>query len=190
MFELDIRKGGANRLGNHMKQHGASDGGTISFQRNLPTNSAAGTAKAVASAVPHDLCLMSFTDRNKDGMKTYVPAVFKAGPSVPLGVNVNPDSYMPTRTVLTAALNELPHEHCDKFQYLLKNEILAVVGAVSIYGVNLKVQRKHCYDVTLHYIKSESTNVPCGPSKVQICKQTIVLIDGSYVPSAANLVCH
>ncbi len=69
----------------------------------------------------------------------------------------------------------------------MKNEVLAVVGAIKIDAVNTTVQNKHYYDVTSHYVKNELSNVLCGPSNVRICNQTIVLIEGPSVPSAANL---
>ncbi len=94
---------------------------------------------------------------------------------------------MPTRKAVTAAFHELAHEHLDEFQYQLKNEILALGGAITIDVVNLTVQNKHYYDFTLHYAKNERSNVLCGTSKVGICNQTIVLIDSPSVPSAENL---
>ncbi len=106
MFELDTRKEGINRSGNHMKRHGASDRRMTPFQWHLHKICIAEIEKSSAYTAALDLRLMSFTDQNHAGMKRYVRLVFKSGQSVPLGVNINPDSLITPSTCVNAALNE------------------------------------------------------------------------------------
>ncbi len=89
MFELDSRKGGRNRFGNHMKRDPNSNAGNIAFNSNFLQKCAKEIAEGAAYALALDLRPMIFAERSHGGMSKLLTSVFKAGKSVPLDVNID-----------------------------------------------------------------------------------------------------
>ncbi len=69
---------------------------------------------------------------------------------------------------------------------MVKNKMLVTGGAITIHDVNLSIQRKHYYYVTLHCVTNEHSNDLFGQSKLRIRSQTVALIEGAFIPQAAE----
>ncbi len=147
MFELDTRKGGTNRFGNHIKRHLKSNSGTITFNRNLPQKCAKEIAESVAYAVALDSRPMGFAESSHARKSKLLTSVFKAGQGVPLDVKIDPKSHIQSRKAVTMSLGKLVKQYQHEFQEKLDNRVLSIGGAISIEGVNITVQGRHYYDV-------------------------------------------
>ncbi len=109
---------------------------------------------------------MGFTESTHAGMSKLLISVFKAGQSVPLDVKMDPESYMPSLTVVTMSLEKLARQYQHQLRDKLRNSILSIGGAISINGVNITVQGKLYYDMTLHYVLYERPTLVFDETRV------------------------
>ena len=59
---------------------------------------------------------------------------------------------MPGRTAVTSAVEQLSEQLRSNFTSEVQNGLLQYGGVATIDGVHLKVQGKHYFDFTLHYM--------------------------------------
>lgn len=151
LYEINTRKGGTNKFGQHMTLHERCTSGEVHMERDLNPRCKEEISDAAALAVVLDLRPMGFTE-NREGMAAYAKAVFSAGQSVPVGIPINAKSYLPSRTAIKSSLDRLEVKLCAIFSKELRTNLLSQGGAVSVDGVTLKLQGKQYYDFTIHHI--------------------------------------
>ena len=105
LFTIDTNKGGTDRFGRHLLEHEKRTQ-TVEVQQELGPVCREKLAKSAAIAVLMDLRPLTFAENNL-GMEAYAKSVFEAGQSVSYGVNINPKSYLPTRTAVMSSLSKL-----------------------------------------------------------------------------------
>ncbi len=86
-------------------------------------------------------------------MRHFAQTIFETGQSAPANEKIYPKSYLPGRYAVTSAVREISNKYRREFITELKNGTLQYGGAITIDGVHLKVQGKHFYDFTLHYME-------------------------------------
>ncbi len=117
--EINSKKGITNKFGRHIAEHESKSSATESIERNLNVKCQKSVDQAAAKAVIMDLRPLGFTDKF-EGMTAFGEAVFRAGQSTPLGVNVCPSSYLPSRTAVKKALSEIGESLRRKFAFRLQ----------------------------------------------------------------------
>ena len=142
LFEIDTRKGGTNRFGRHMMEHERTSRTTVSIPQNLATRCRQDIARAAALAVVLNLRPLGFAD-NKEGMSAYAEAVFRAGQSVPHGVSINNNSYLPCRSTVKNSVADLARQLRETFASRISTELNSLGGAITIDGLTLKLQGRH-----------------------------------------------
>ena len=108
------------------------------------------TSEAGALAVMFKLRLLNFAE-SKKGMAAYAKAVFYAEKDVPLGIPINPESYLPTRTVINTAMKSIAFEQQAHFADKMEDELSGLCGAVSITELILKLQVRQAQKFTIHH---------------------------------------
>ncbi len=94
---------------------------------------------------------------------------------------------MHSRKAVTMSLEKLAHQYQHQLPDKLKNSILSIDVAISIDSVYITVQSKQYYDVTLYCVHYEWPTLVCDETRVRIQNQTILLLEGPSVPSAAHM---
>ena len=143
-------QGGTSRLEGHTKSHKIGSN-AVCFQRQLPVSAKNKVALAAPLAVCVDVRPFSFCDGHP-GMKQFVQIIFEIGQTVTENEKMDPKSYLRGRTAVTSAIKELSEQLRSNFTYEVQNRLLQYVGAATIDGVHLKVQRKYDFDFTLHFM--------------------------------------
>lgn len=185
ILEIDTKKGGTNRFGKHMDTHTKAEGIQLT-QRPLNERCRTAVADAAALAVVLDLRPLGFAACH-EGIGKYAEAVFKAGQSVPFGANISTNSYIPSRTAVTNALSRLAEEKRRKFARMLQDSLNDFGGAVTIDGVNLKLQNRHFYDFTVHHIHiCRGKTIHAAPT-FDMKTTTILFVEGPRVGTAINI---
>ena len=97
-----------------------------------------------------DLRPPSFAEESR-GKAVFAKSVFKARQSVPFGMEINPKSYLPTRTAIDKSMEDLLAEWEQNFILKLQTDIIDGDVAISIAGGTLKAQGRHFFDFTMHH---------------------------------------
>ncbi len=84
-----------------------------------------------------DLRPLSFTE-NQEVMACLLQAVFEAGQSIPLGVTVDKKGYIPSRTAICNAIEDMLRELRITFKEKHLNSVLSTGGAITTDVVTLK----------------------------------------------------
>ena len=177
-------QGGTPRLERHTKSH--RNGSTaVCFQRQLPISAKKKVALAAALAVCVDVRPLSFCDGHPE-MKDFAQSIFEMGQSVPENEKIDPKSYLPGRTAVTSAVKELSEQLRSNFTSEVQNGLLEYGGAATIDGVHLKVQGKHYFDFTLHFMDIQEKG---RFSKVEfkIRNVTLLVTEAPDHPNAKNI---
>lgn len=161
---------------------------TISMTRELSAPYRSAIGLAVAKPVVPDLRPLSFSYCT--GMAEYSEAVFKAGQSVPAGMNVARKSYIPGRTLVADLVTKLAKEFITKFRKRFYESIDKLGGGATIDGVSLKVQGRHYFDFTVHYIETKKATTLSSQLQFGMKTNTILLVEGPANSNAASLRLH
>jgi len=188
LLEIDTKKGGTNKFGKHINDHKKANGECL-IERPLQEKCRASIADAAALAVVLDLRPLGFAE-NHDGIAKYAEAVFKAGQTVPFGANISTNSYVPSRTAVKNALERLAVQKRKNFARIFLESLESLGGAVTIDGVNLKVQGRHYYDFTVHHIDVVRPKSVLDLPKFQLKTSTILFVEGPPVGTANNIRSH
>ncbi len=184
MFPIDTKKGGTNRFGFHMRTHEKSMCPTKGIQ-DLDGKCRDETPRAGALAIILDLRPMKFAEEH-EGMAIFAESIFKAGQTIPYGVSINRQSYLPTRTAIRSSLEKMVQKWRLSFRGYLNNELMSSGGAVSIDGMTLKIQARHFLDFTVHHIHVQKGKTALERPTFSIISSTILLIEGPDVGSGTN----
>lgn len=186
LFQINTRQGGTNRFGRHVNEHERGFANQNTMDQDLSHGCKKDIADAAALAVVLDLRPLSFAE-NREGMTSFARSVFLAGQSVPVGVSINPQSYLPSRTAVKSSLDRLEAHLKARFLKKLHVDLLKQGGAVSVDGVMLKLQGKHYYDFTIHHMEMKlSKNVVAFP-KFSIKTSTILFMEGPSRSDALSI---
>ena len=79
--------------------------------------------------------------------------IFELEQSVPVNEEIDPKSYLLSKTTVTNANHDLSLSICELFKANLDKGPLRFGGTVSVDGVHLKVKGAHYYDFTVHYME-------------------------------------
>lgn len=186
LFEIDTKKGGTNRFGRHITEHEKGSGKETRLVQELPSKCRQEIADAAALAVVLDVRPLGFAE-NKSGMEAYAGAVFRAGQSVPNGVVISSKSYLPSRTAVNSSVSRLANDLRKMFAARMERELKRIGGAITIDGLSLKLQGRHYYDFTLHYISIQKPKTVVDAPKFGIETSTILFLEGPNVASAENI---
>ena len=75
------------------------------------------------------------------------------GQSVPANESIDPSGYLPGRTAVTNAFRDISNNLRTKFVAEKKDGLLQFSGTAAVDKVYQKLQRKHYYDCTLHFLQ-------------------------------------
>ena len=143
-------QGGTFRLERKTATHKTTNT-MFGFQRQLSLADKSKIAHAAAYAVLLDIRPAPFCDGN-EGMRMFAKSIFEMGQSVPANESIYPSGYLPGRTAVTYAVRDISNNSRRKFVAEKKNGRLQFGGAVTVDGYHLKLQGKHYYDFTLHFL--------------------------------------
>ena len=151
IFEINTIKGGTNKFGRHVLEHDKAEGIHNHIAQDLNDKCRQSITDATALTVVLDLWSFSFA-QNNPSMAAYGKAVFKAGQSVPYGVAVNLQSYLPSQAAVKSSLERMVASLRAKFSTFLQTKLMVSGGAVTIDSVTLKAQVN--ITITLRFITS------------------------------------
>ena len=123
-------------------------------------------------------------------MAAYTKTAFEAGQSTDLGIYVNEQSYLPSRTAINVSIKEILERERTKFAEDLGLILKNVGGAVSIDSATLKIQGRHYIDFTLQYVEVIRQKDVVSAPKFKIQSKTILFVESSDVTSGINLGNH
>lgn len=185
LLAINTKRGGTNRFGAHIDAHNRAQG-LDTVERPLQEKCREEICNAAAAAVVLDLRPYGFAE-NHDGMVRFAQSIFKAGQTVPFGVNIDKKSYIPSRTGVKNAVQKLAVRKRQEFAKLLQEKYNALGGAITIDGVNLKLQNRHYYDFTIHHFDMKRSKAFLDAPVFGLKTTTILFIEGPAVGNAANI---
>ena len=93
---------------------------------------------------------------------------------------------MPGHNAVTSAVGETSDSLRHNFITDRRNGLLRFGGAVTVDGVHLKVQGKHFYDSTLHFLEVKDKR-PFSGLQFEIPNVTLLLREEPEQPNANNI---
>jgi len=186
LLAMDAKKGGTNRLSRHLARHEKQSNTRQICTKDLGERCRRNITDAAALAAILDNRPLGFTD-NHPGIAAFATEVFKAGQSVPVGIDINPKSYLPSRGAVSDAITRLVANMRKNFIDVLKARIGGYGGAVTVDGVTLKIQGKHYYDFTVHYMAVRKAAGILATPTFGIETSTILFLEGPEVGNAENI---
>ena len=122
------------------------------FQRSLPAGAKSEITQDAAVPTALDIRLLSLCDGHA-AMWYFAQAIFEMKQTVPESEIRDPKSYSSGQKAVTNAVRDLSVSLRTKFVADMKEGLLKYCGAVACDGVHLKLQGKHYYDLTLHFME-------------------------------------
>ena len=185
VFSFRTIQGGTLKLERHTKLHTTRRENSSCFVRALPRAAKTSVDHGAALAVALDLRPLSFCDGHR-GMTMFAKALFELGKTVPVHESVNPKSYLPGKTAVTASVKELAHSLRENFKRKMVAGCIANGGAVSVDGVHLKANGKHYYDFTVHIMKIADKK-GAQHTEFEVENKSLLLVEGPEVATATNI---
>ena len=142
-------------------------------------------SKADALVIIHYLRPRKFAEE-REGIALFAESIFKARQTIPFGLSINRNSYLPTKTAINASLEKLVHDWRTSFGKLLKDELTSSGRAVTIDVVTLKVQDRHFLDFTVHHMHMTEPKSVLEKPRFSIVSSTVLFIKGPDISSGAN----
>jgi len=186
LLELNAKKGGTNRLSRHLARHETGSNTQQVRPQDLGPRCRRNISDAAGLAAILDMRPLGFTD-NHPGKAAFATEIFKAGQSVPVGITINPKSYLPSRQAVSDAVSRIAADLRKNYAKVLLERVSGLGGAVTVDGVTLKIQGKHYYDFTVHQLSIQKTSGLLAPPTFGIKTSTILFMEGPTVANADNI---
>jgi len=120
--------------------------------KKLGSSAKKNICESAAMAVCLFMLPFSLAD-NRLGMIEFGSAVFQAGPVTSLSDKVDIADLFPSAKSVRQAVQELSEKMRSKFQFEILDGFLRTGGGMTCGGLTLKIQDKHFYELTLHYLE-------------------------------------
>lgn len=146
-------------------------------------------SQAAALVILLDLRSLSFAG-DQPIIAAHAESMFKAGNQYLMECMSIPSLTYLLEHPSIVSLIELILSLQNGFAQKLKQVILSRGGAISIYGVTLKVQGRYFYDFRLHYFNVVKRSGVIEPPQFKIKATTILFVEGPDFSTADNLLAY
>jgi len=186
--KFNTASGGTGTLAHHTKTH--QSGKAVEEQnvlvRKLGPHGKETITEAAALAVCHDILPFSFAEK-REGMTSFAGAIFRAGQATAVSETIDIHDMLPSAKTVREGVRKLSREARSEFSSEILPGALIMGGGMTCDGLSLKIQDKHFYDLTVHFMELGPRCALTGAQSFKIICRTLLLAEATEGETAVAI---